>query len=161
MGRFGDDGVPIAGGGPRQPQGQFVGLAGRVQEEAGVQGRRHGGEKSLGILVEMVAEIAGVGVEGAQLFTGRFDHIRMAVSHVGHVVVCIEVASPRVVKEVLHLSPDNLEGIGVSQGQVATGDLPSFLDAVVPVHASDSFKRSCTSFTSRVKSLGRILRMDS
>src|SRR5260370_12571396 len=58
--------------------------------------------QTLGGEVEVVMKVARVGIEQRKLRLRRMDHGGVAVPHERHVVVDIQIRSPRVVIQILH-----------------------------------------------------------
>src|SRR5262249_533648 len=67
-------------------------------------------DQAVGVLQDRLVEIARVGIQQTRLFVDRFDNLRMAVPHMGNIVVRIEERlSIRVVQ------PDALTSHGVER----------------------------------------------
>ena len=76
---------------PRDAPGHIVRLAARVDEDAGVEMRRHGREQALRVLENAGVQIAGVGREDRRLLLNRGHHRRVGMTDVRHVVVDVQV----------------------------------------------------------------------
>ena len=99
-----DDHVAATGRGPRQPEGQLVGLAPRVDEVGDLQRRREGGDQALGVVEHRRVEVSGVRLQ-QRLLPGRgLDDARMGVTDVGDVVDEVEVCAAVGVVEVRALA---------------------------------------------------------
>src|SRR5262249_45716111 len=93
------------------------------------------------ILHEMPVEISRVGAERAHLTLGGFDHARMAMADVRHVVVAVDVASAGLVKEVLHRAADDLHGPPVADPHVAANRAPARGENVGVAHRAHAIRR--------------------
>ena len=112
-----DEQVPLSGMGPRQAEGEVVGLAPGVHEETHTERFGQLCAEAFGVVHEVVVQVAGVGIQHRHLAVGRRDHPGMAVSHVGHVVHGVEEGAAFIVVQVLHVAPDNLQGTPVGDAQ--------------------------------------------
>ena len=118
-----DDHVFAAGVGAGQAQGQLVGLAAGVHEEADAQGLGQEVRQPLGVAVDVVVEVARVGVEQRDLALHRADHARVAVPHEGHVVVDVEEGAAGLVVEEGPEAAHDLEGPAVREAQAGAQPL--------------------------------------
>src|SRR5258708_18539969 len=82
---------------PSKPQRQFIGLTAGIYEVADAQRFREESCQALRIAVDVVMQIARVGVEECKLLLRCLDDARMAVPDERHVVVHVEICSARVV----------------------------------------------------------------
>src|SRR5262245_2372543 len=71
----------------RQPQGQLIRLAARVDEEAHAQAVGQGGAQRRGVLIDQVVNVTSVGVERGRLAPGGLHDARVAMAHVRDVIV--------------------------------------------------------------------------
>ena len=125
VGRLEDDGVLTAGVRPGQAEGQLVGLAGRVEDVADAERRRHEGREPFRVADEVVVEIAGVRVQEGHLVLNRADDAGMAVADEGDVVVGVEIGPPGLVVEILHPAADDLQGFAVGDAEIAAEEPPA------------------------------------
>src|SRR6267143_3876414 len=102
VGVFQSNDVFPAGMRARQAQSQLIGLAAGVHKKANAERFGKQPRQPLGVTVYVVVKIARVGVEERELRLRRLDHARVAVSHERHIVVNVEIRSPRVVVQMLH-----------------------------------------------------------
>ena len=103
-------------------QGQFVGFAARIDKETHVERVRHGRDQSLRVGIEVVVQVARVGVQHGHLPLPGLDDARMAVADVGHVVIGIQVFAAGFVVHVLHPTPLDLDRVPVSDAQIPADD---------------------------------------
>ena len=102
IGVFQHNDVFPAGMRARQPQGQFIGLAAGIHKKTNAKRLGEQPRKPLGVTVHVVVQIPRVGVEQRKLRLRRLNHARVAVPHQRHIVVDVEIRSPRVVIQILH-----------------------------------------------------------
>ena len=91
VGEVGDQGAGAAGGGRRQPPGQVGRLAAGVDQEHGVEARRHGRDQALGELDGARVQVAQVGAEQSCLVGDRAADPRVRVADDRDVVVGVDV----------------------------------------------------------------------
>jgi hypothetical protein len=135
VGELGDDRARVAGGGGREPPGEIVRLAPRVDEHDGVQPRlgRHRRDQALGQLDERLVQVARVRVQGARLADNRLGHARVTVTDDGDVVVGVEVPPAVRVEEPNALAAHEMDGIAVRQpGQRRAEDASAPRDQLLP-----------------------------
>ncbi len=102
VGVFEDEEVFALGVSAGEAEGEFVGFAAGVDEEADAQsfGKKRG--ESSGVSVDGVVEIASVGVEESELLLCGGGYVRVVVADERDVVVEVEKFAAGVVEEVLH-----------------------------------------------------------
>src|SRR6266478_5289466 len=113
-----NDNVLAAGMGTGKPKRQFIGLAAGIYEEADAQRFREQSRQAFGIAIDVVVQIASVGIEQRKLFLRGFDDARMTVPDKRNVVVHVEIRAARVVIEMLHPAPLDLQWTLVRDAQV-------------------------------------------
>jgi hypothetical protein len=102
-------------GGAREPQGEVVGLAPRVDEEhhAVAQPRRHRRQQPLGELAHVWVEVPRVGVERGDLLRDRVGDGGVGVADVRHVVARVEEDAARFVDQPRAVAAHDQERVGV------------------------------------------------
>ena len=63
-------------------------------------------------------QVAGVGVQYPHLRLARLHDVRMAMPHMRHIVIGIDIAAAIGIPEVLHRTADNVQRIFVGNTQV-------------------------------------------
>jgi hypothetical protein len=95
--------------GTSQPQRQFISLGAGVYKEADAQGFREQSRQALRVAIHVIVQIASVSIEERKLFLRGFDDARVAVTDKRNVVVHVEIRAARVVIEMLHPTPHDLQ----------------------------------------------------
>ena len=88
----GDDKAGAAGAGPRDAQGEVVGLAAGAGEHDVTDPGRQGGEQPFRVVEDGLVQIARVRVEDGSLSRHRFHDMRVAVSDRCDVIITVEIA---------------------------------------------------------------------
>jgi hypothetical protein len=73
-------------------------------------------------------QVPRIGVQHEHLLGRRLHDTRVAVTHVGHVVVCVQVSPSGVVVEVLHPAAYDLDRLSICHGQVRPDDTAARLE---------------------------------
>src|SRR6266481_1464687 len=102
VGVFQNDDVFPARMRARQAQSQLIGLAAGVHKKTHAQRLGKQPRQPLGVTVDVVVKIARVGVKQRELRLRRLHHTRVAVPDERHVIVNVEIRSPRIVIQILH-----------------------------------------------------------
>ena len=105
----GDDDALVARAGARDSERKLAGLgAGTTEHDAGEVARKGGGQR-LGVVEDALVQIAGGEVEPAGLIRERVHHVRVAMAHVWHVVVGVEIDPAVAVPDPGPLPPHQME----------------------------------------------------
>jgi len=117
---FENDDVFAPGVRSREADGKFVGFTAGVEKKTDPQRSGEEAGKALGVAIDVVMQIASVGVKERELFLGSFDHARMAVTDHRHVVVNVEVSAAGVVEKVLLPAADDFQRAQIRKAEVVT-----------------------------------------
>ena len=90
VGVLGDNHSFTVGDGSGDPPGQVIRFATRVDEEHDIETFREQSAQPVGVLDNVVHQVAGVGIEDGRLASNGRGNGRVAVADVGDVVVGIE-----------------------------------------------------------------------
>ena len=118
-----NDDVFAMGKSARKAKRQFVGLGAGVEEIAEVEGRGEEGGEPFGIAIDVVVEVAGVGVEQADLLLNGRDDAGVGVADEGDIVVNVEESAAGVVVKILAPTFDDFQRLLVRDGKVGAQKL--------------------------------------
>jgi hypothetical protein len=118
IGMLEDENVFAAGVRAGEAKGQFVGFTSGIDEEADTQGRGQKSDETLGVVIGVVVEVAGVGVEGGELALNGADNTGMRVADKGDVIVDVEEGAANVVEQVLAPAADDFERKAVGDAEI-------------------------------------------
>ena len=94
---------------------QFVGLAARAGEYGRIQLIRKLARQSFGIFKNIFMQVSRVRVQCRYLFRQRLNHVWMAVTHVRHIVVHVQVFAPIGIEQPNTFSPDEVYRFVIKQ----------------------------------------------
>ena len=113
IGIFHDHGAGIAGIGLGHAPGDVVGLTAGIDEDADVKTFRQCGRQPLAIIENGFVKITGVGVQECRLAGHRRGHMRMAMPHMGNVVIGIEIGPAFGIVEPHPLTADQMKRLAI------------------------------------------------
>ena len=125
--RIGADDTALAGREPRHAQSDLVGFRTGATEDDALDLRPVESRQALGESNDAFVQVAAVDVERALLARHRFHDMGIGVTHAGHIVVHVDVATTVGIEQVHALAPDDVQGRVVEQrrarpeGAVAAG----------------------------------------
>src|SRR5262245_4568032 len=102
----------------RQPQSQLIRLAAGVDEEAYAQTVGQCGAQRRSVLIDQIVKVTRVGVERGHLAPGGLHDARVAMAHVRHIVVSVQITTSLFIEQILHPAAHDLDRLFVSDAQV-------------------------------------------
>src|SRR6266849_3427476 len=102
----------------REAQSQLISLAPGIHKKTNAQRVGKQPRQPLGVAVDVVVKIARVRVQQRKLRLRRLDHARVAVPYERHVVVNVEIRTPRIVIQILHPSANNFQRALIRDAEV-------------------------------------------
>ena len=105
------------------PQGEFIGFSSRTREHRRVQRCCELRGQALGVLHDGLVQISRVQVQCRGLTGDGVDHMWMAMAHVRHVVVGIQIAAPVDILEPYALTAHEMHRLVVEQRSITAEDV--------------------------------------
>ena len=120
IGRVRGDDAALAGHGLGHSQGNVVGLGPRTRQDRSIKGRGHRRGKAVNVVQNAIMQIACMSVQRAGLAANRFNDTGVTVSDMGHIIVAIQIFTPRSVPQPNTIAFHEMDGVVVKRGNVRT-----------------------------------------